>query len=169
MPKQQQHSCYNRLVMNQINNDKFTHIDETGQASMVDISSKGIQRRTATASGIITLQSATLSLIKDNQMKKGDVLSTARIAGIQAAKQTSNLIPLCHQLLTEKIKVDFEYIDNGIQVNTLVRCTGKTGVEIEAITAASIALVTIYDMCKAVDKEMVISEIKLLDKEKADI
>ncbi len=154
--------------MNQINDNKFTHIDESGQASMVDISSKGIQRRTATARGKIFLKPETLSLIKENQIKKGDVLSTARIAGIQGAKQTSNLIPLCHQLLTEKITVDFEYTENGIQVNTLVRCTGKTGVEIEAITAASIALVTIYDMCKAVDKEMLISDISLVDKKKED-
>ncbi|MCM8541321.1 MAG: cyclic pyranopterin monophosphate synthase MoaC [Lentisphaeraceae bacterium] len=155
--------------MNQISNKKFSHIDESGQASMVDISSKGIQKRTAEASGVIILQKETISQIKDNQIKKGDVLSTARIAGIQAAKQTANLIPLCHQLLTEKISVDFEYTDNGIRVNTLVRCTGKTGVEIEAITAASIALVTIYDMCKAIDKEMVISEIMLLNKVKEDI
>ena len=155
--------------MNQINPNKFSHIDENGQASMVDISSKGIQKRTAQASGIIFLQEETLSQIKDNQIKKGDVLSTARISGIQGAKQTANLIPLCHQLLTEKISVDFEYVENGIRVNTLVRCTGKTGVEIEAITAASIALVTIYDMCKAIDKEMIISDIKLLDKVKEDI
>lgn len=160
---------YNRLIMSQINNKKFTHIDESGQASMVDISAKEIQKRTAVASGKILLQKETLKLIKENQIKKGDVLSTARIAGIQAAKQTSNLIPLCHQLLTEKISVDFEYLKDGIQVNTLVRCTGKTGVEIEAITAASIALVTIYDMCKAIDKEMVISEIKLDKKTKEDI
>ena len=155
--------------MNQISNKKFSHIDESGQASMVDISSKGIQKRTAEASGVIILQKETISQIKDNQIKKGDVLSTARIAGIQAAKQTANLIPLCHQLLTEKISVDFEYTAKGIRVNTLVRCTGKTGVEIEAITAASIALVTIYDMCKAIDKEMVISEITLLKKVKEDL
>lgn len=155
--------------MSQINNKKFTHIDESGQASMVDISAKEIQKRTAVASGKIVLQKETLTLIKENQIKKGDVLSTARIAGIQAAKQTSNLIPLCHQLLTEKISVDFEYAADGIQVTSLVRCTGKTGVEIEAITAASIALVTIYDMCKAIDKEMVISEIKLDKKTKEDI
>ena len=155
--------------MNQINDNKFTHIDKNGQASMVDISSKGIQRRTAKASGCIKLLPETISLIKENQIKKGDVLSTARIAGIQGSKQTSNLIPLCHQLLTEKISVDFEYIENGIQVNTLVRCTGKTGVEIEAIMAASVALITIYDMCKAIDKEMVISDITLVDKQKEDV
>lgn len=155
--------------MNQINSNKFSHIDESGQASMVDISSKGVQKRTAEARGIIILQAETIKQIKENQIKKGDVLSTARIAGIQGAKQTANLIPLCHQLLTEKIAVDFEYIENGIQVDTLVRCTGKTGVEIEAITAASIALVTIYDMCKAIDKEMVISEITLLKKVKEDV
>lgn len=155
--------------MNQINNNKFSHIDESGQASMVDISTKGVQKRTAEASGIIILKSETIEQIKDNQIKKGDVLSTARIAGIQGAKHTANLVPLCHQLLTEKISVDFEYIENGIRVNTLVRCTGKTGVEIEAITAASIALITIYDMCKAIDKEMVISEITLVKKVKEDV
>lgn len=155
--------------MNQINNSKFSHIDESGQASMVDISTKEVQKRTAEASGIILLKSETIDQIKDNQIKKGDVLSTARIAGIQGAKHTANLVPLCHQLLTEKISVDFEYIENGIRVNTLVRCTGKTGVEIEAITAASIALITIYDMCKAIDKEMVISEITLVKKVKEDV
>ncbi len=148
---------------------KFSHIDESGQASMVDISQKIIEQRTACAEGKIFLKSETIKLIQQNQLKKGDVLSTARIAGIQAAKQTANLIPLCHQLLTEKISVDFTYIEGGISVNTLVRCTGKTGVEIEAITAASIALVTIYDMCKAVDKEMVISEIRLTEKTKSAI
>jgi len=155
--------------MNQISSKKFSHIDESGQASMVDISSKEVQKRTARATGVINLQKETLKLIRENQIKKGDVLSTARIAGIQGAKQTSSLIPLCHQLLTEKISVDFTYLKNGIQVDTLVRCTGKTGVEIEAITAASIALITIYDMCKAVDKKMVLSSITLTGKVKEDI
>ncbi len=152
-----------------MNENEFSHTDENGQASMVDISKKEVQRRTAEAEGFIFLQSETLKLIAENNMKKGDVISTARIAGIQAAKQTSNLIPLCHQLLTEKIKVDFSTEDKGIRVNTLVRCTGKTGVEIEALTAASVALLTIYDMCKAVDKKMVISNITLLNKIKEDV
>ena len=147
---------------------KFSHTDKSGQASMVDISSKVIQRRTAEATGFIHLQEETLKLIQENNMKKGDVLSTARIAGIQAAKQTAVLIPLCHQLLTEKIKVDFVTEDKGIRVNTLVRCTGKTGVEIEALTAASISLLTIYDMCKSVDKDMVIDGVTLVKKIKED-
>ena len=155
--------------MSDLDSNKLTHIDHSGQASMVDISSKNSQRRTAIASRIIYLKKDTIKQIKNNDMKKGDVLSTARIAGIQATKQTSNLIPLCHQLLTEKIKVDFKYTDAGIEVETLVRCTGKTGVEMEALTAASVALLTIYDMCKAVDKEMIISNITLENKTKQDI
>ena len=155
--------------MSDLNTNKLTHIDNNGQASMVDISDKSAQKRTAIASGIIKLAPKTIELIQNNDMKKGDVLSTARIAGIQGAKQTHNLIPLCHQLLTEKIKVDFEYIEDGIKVETLVRCTGKTGVEMEALTAASVALLTIYDMCKAVDKEMIISDITLNNKTKEDI
>ena len=155
--------------MSNLNNENLTHIDTNGQASMVDISDKSAQKRTAIASGFIHLHEKTLKLIQNNDLKKGDVLSTARIAGIQGAKQTSNLIPLCHQLLTEKIKVDFEYTEKGIKVETLVRCTGKTGVEMEALTAASVALLTIYDMCKAVDKDMVISDITLNDKTKEDV
>ena len=152
-----------------MNTPEFSHINDKGEASMVDISSKTSQRRSATAEGFIYLQKATLKLIGDNQMKKGDVISTARIAGIQGAKQTANLIPLCHQLLTEKINVDFTMENEGIRVSTFVRCTGKNGIEIEALTAASVALLTIYDMCKAVDKSMVISGIKLLTKKKEDL
>ena len=152
-----------------MNEQKFTHINDKGEASMVDISSKTSQRRSAEAEGFIQLQPQTLKLIADNQLKKGDVISTARIAGIQGAKQTALLIPLCHQLLTEKITVDFNMEENGIRVKTFVRCTGKTGIEIEAITAASVALLTVYDMCKAVDKEMIIGEIKLVSKVKEDV
>ncbi|MCM8531810.1 MAG: cyclic pyranopterin monophosphate synthase MoaC [Lentisphaeraceae bacterium] len=155
--------------MSKLDNKILTHIDKSGQASMVDISTKVIEKRTATATGKIQLNNNTLDLIRNNDLKKGDVLSTARIAGIQGAKQTSNLIPLCHQLLTEKIKVDFEYLENGIKVTTLTRCTGKTGVEMEALTAASVALLTIYDMCKAVDKDMVISDITLASKVKEKV
>jgi cyclic pyranopterin monophosphate synthase len=154
--------------MKDLTHKDLTHIDKNGQACMVDISTKNQQIRTAIASGFISLQTETLELIKNNDIKKGDVLSTARIAGIQAAKKTADLIPLCHQLLTEKIKVDFEYKEDGIYVTTLVKCTGKTGVEMEALTAASVALLTIYDMCKAVDKKMVIRDITLLEKTKVD-
>ena len=152
-----------------MNEQKFTHINDKGEASMVDISAKTPQRRSAEAEGFIQLQAATLKLISDNQLKKGDVISTARIAGIQGAKQTALLIPLCHQLLTEKITVNFNMEEKGLRVKTFVRCTGKTGIEIEAITAASIALLTVYDMCKAVDKTMIITDIKLISKIKEDI
>ena len=152
-----------------MNEQKFTHINDKGEASMVDISTKTPQRRSAEAEGFIQLQAATLKLISDNQLKKGDVISTARIAGIQGAKQTALLIPLCHQLLTEKISVNFNMEEKGLRVKTFVRCTGKTGIEIEAITAASIALLTVYDMCKAVDKTMIIGDIKLTSKIKEDI
>ena len=154
------------MIDKDLNKNQFSHTDKNGQASMVDISSKAIQRRTAEASGFINLLPETITLIQENMMKKGDVISTARIAGIQAAKKTADLIPLCHQLLTEKIKVNFEILDEGIEVKTLVRCTGKTGVEIEALTAASVALLTVYDMCKAVDKSMVIGDIRLISKTK---
>ena len=148
---------------------KLTHIDEQGKIFMVDVGDKVPLIRTAIAEGCIQLQPETLRLIQDNQLKKGDVLTTAKIAGIQAAKQTSNLIPLCHPLLTDKVSVDTEIIDDGVKVTSLVRCTGKTGVEMEALTAVSVALLTIYDMCKAVDKTMNIGNITLLDKTKVEV
>ena len=104
--------------------------------------------------------------VNENTLKKGDVLATARIAGIMAAKQTSNLIPLCHPLQLSKVEVDFDVTEDGIQVNTMAKCIGKTGVEMEALTAANVALLTIYDMCKAVDKNMVMRSIKLISKTK---
>ena len=145
---------------------KFSHINEKGEANMVDVGSKPNQERMAKASGKIFLQQETLELIKSNSIEKGDIFSVARIAGIQAAKNTFSLIPLCHQLQLTKISVDFLMEKDGIRTNSLVKCTGKTGVEMEALTAVNIALLTIYDMCKAVDKSMVISEIKLLEKTK---
>ncbi len=148
----------------------FSHTDKDGKANMVDVGSKAVQQRTATASGFISLEPGTISLIKENQIKKGDVLTVAEIAGIQAAKQTSALIPLCHPLQITKAEVDTEIIDmtnsRGIRVKATVRCNGQTGVEMEALTAVSTALLTIYDMCKAVDKKMVITGIRLLEKEK---
>ena len=120
----------------------------------------------AKASGKIFLQPKTLELIKSNSIEKGDIFSVARIAGIQAAKDTFSIIPLCHQLQLTKISVDFSTESDGISAYSLVKCTGKTGVEMEALTAVNIALLTIYDMCKAVDKKMVIGEIKLLEKTK---
>jgi cyclic pyranopterin phosphate synthase len=145
---------------------ELTHVDQQGKASMVDISDKPTQVRKAEATGCINLQPQTLTLIRDNQIKKGDVLSIARIAGIQAAKSTSSLIPLCHNLLLTHISIDFTINDTNIEVQGCARCTGATGVEMEALTGVSVALLTIYDMCKAVDKTMVISDIRLISKTK---
>lgn len=148
---------------------EFSHVDKEGKVNMVDVGDKSIQKRVAIASGHISLNSETLTKIKDNSMKKGDVLTTARIAGIQAAKQCSNLIPLCHTLLLNKVAIDTKLTEDGVKVEALARCNGQTGVEMEALTAVSVALLTIYDMCKAVDKEMIISEIQLLEKTKEDL
>ncbi len=143
---------------------KLSHIDGDGSAHMVDVGGKDETSREAIASGQISMHTGTLQAIKDNALKKGDVLSTARIAGIMAAKKTSELIPLCHPLMLTKISVDFEYLDDGILVTALVRLDGKTGVEMEALTAVNIALLTIYDMAKALQKDMVINDVKLIKK-----
>lgn len=148
---------------------QFSHIDNSGKANMVDVGHKPEQGRVAKASGFIQLQSETIQLIRENLIKKGDVLTIAEIAGIQAAKETSRLIPLCHTLLLTKVEVKTRVQENGIRVESMVKCTGKTGVEMEALTAVNIALLTIYDMCKAVDKQMVLSDIKLDFKDKKDI
>jgi len=133
---------------------------------MVDVGAKPHQKRIALARGSIRLKPATLELVRENQLKKGDVISVARIAGIQAAKQTSALIPLCHNLLLESIRVDFEVTGSGIDVSAEVQSTGQTGVEMEALTAVSVALLTVYDMCKAVDRDMLIENIHLEKKTK---
>jgi cyclic pyranopterin phosphate synthase len=146
--------------------DKLTHIDNKGKAVMVDIGEKEIQLRIAKASGHICLATDTISLIKDNLLKKGDVLSVAQIAGINAAKQTSVMIPLCHNIVLENVRVEAFVDTSGVRVESEVRCTGKTGAEMEALTAVSIALLTVYDMCKAVDKKMKIDEIFLTEKTK---
>jgi cyclic pyranopterin monophosphate synthase len=143
---------------------KLTHTDKGGNAVMIDIGSKEIQLRIAKATGHITLSSGTNKLIKENLLKKGDVLSVAQLAGISAAKQTSGLIPLCHNIVLDNIKVDAVPDSAGVMINSEVRCTGKTGVEMEALTAVSIALLTVYDMCKAVDKKMFIDYICLTEK-----
>ena len=148
---------------------ELSHINKEGKANMVDVGHKPLQNRTATASGFIQLNENTINLIKENLIKKGDVISIAEIAGIQAAKETSRLIPLCHPLQLTKVEVNATLVENGVKVNSLVRCTGQTGVEMEALTAVNLALLTIYDMCKAVDKNMIISEIRLDSKEKKDI
>jgi cyclic pyranopterin monophosphate synthase len=147
---------------------EFSHLNRKGEAHMVDITHKDEQVRTAIASGKIYLQSQTLELIKTGTVAKGDIFPVARIAGIQAAKSTSGMIPLCHQLKLTKVSVDFYTDTDGIRTEAMAKCTGKTGVEMEALTAVSVALLTIYDMCKAVDKSMVMGEIKLLEKKKED-
>ena len=133
---------------------------------MVDVSGKPAQTREAVAMGFISLQSDTLDLIRQNGLKKGDVLAVARIAGIQAAKQTQLLIPLCHQIPLSKVAVDFELQATGIQITATTKTIAQTGVEMEALTAVSLAALTIYDMCKAVDKSMVIQEVRLISKTK---
>ena len=146
--------------------NEFSHIDSEGKAKMVDVGDKKAQNRIAKAKGKISLNENTIELIKENNIKKGDVLTISEIAGIQAAKKNSELIPLCHPLQITKINVDTTIINDGVIVECEVRCIGQTGVEMEALTGVSVALLTIYDMCKAVDKEMVMSEIKLLEKTK---
>lgn len=143
---------------------KLTHLDESGAAHMVDVSGKADTAREATAEGRISMSAEALTAIKEGSAKKGDVLATARIAGIMAAKQTSDLIPLCHPLALTKVSVDFTFETNGICVTSLARLSGQTGVEMEALTATSIALLTLYDMAKALDKAMVISGVRLLSK-----
>jgi cyclic pyranopterin phosphate synthase len=147
---------------------KLSHINNEGKANMVDVSHKPEQTRIAIASGFIQLQPETLKLINENMIKKGDVLTIAEIAGIQAAKETSRLIPLCHTLMLTKVDVKTVITETGVLVESTVKCNGQTGVEMEALTAVNIALLTIYDMCKAVDKTMVLSDIKLDSKEKTD-
>ncbi len=148
---------------------KFSHTDQEGRASMVDVGDKPLQRRIAIASGVIRLQPETLSLVRENQLRKGDVITVAEIAGIQAAKRTHELIPLCHPLQLTKIDVKCKIIDHGIEVTAGAYCNGQTGVEMEALTAVSTALLTIYDMCKAVDKNMVLENIRLIEKTKAHL
>ncbi len=147
----------------------LSHTDDGGRVNMVDVGEKPISKRSARAKGHISLAAETISLIRDNSLKKGDLLASAEIAGIMAAKKTSELIPLCHPLLLTKVGVYLTIDDNGVEAESLVCCTGTTGVEMEALTAVSIALLTIYDMCKAVDKKMVIDKIELLEKSKKTI
>jgi len=147
---------------------KFTHTDSQGKANMVDVGHKKSQLRIAKAEGIIHLSAETLALIAENTIKKGDVLTVAQIAGIQAAKQTANLVPLCHTLLLTRVDVSLEMIVGGVKASSEVHCIGQTGVEMEALTAVSIALLTVYDMCKAVDKQMVLENIYLIEKTKQD-
>ncbi len=148
---------------------EFTHIDKSGKANMVDVGHKIIQKRTARATGFIRLQTQTIKLIQDNEMKKGDVLTISEIAGIQGGKRTSELIPLCHPLQITKLDVKASLEENGVRIYSEARCNGQTGIEMEALTAINIALLTIYDMCKAVDKTMIIENVQLLEKTKTDL
>ncbi len=152
--------------MSQNTSSQLSHTDSEGKAKMVDVGHKPDQKRTAIAAGFIELAPETLALIRENRIKKGDVITVARIAGIQAAKRTWDLIPLCHPLSLNFIDLRESYRDNGIYMEAEARTTGKTGVEMEALTAVSVALLTIYDMCKAVDKQMVLGSIQLLEKRK---
>jgi len=145
---------------------KLTHFDKYGKARMVDVSEKPVTEREAVARGVISMKKATLRMIKDCRIAKGDVLGVARVAGILAAKKTSELIPMCHPLNIASINIDFD-IDtknSRIQIESRVRITGQTGVEMEALTAVSAAALTIYDMCKSADREMIISDIMLVEK-----
>jgi cyclic pyranopterin phosphate synthase len=145
---------------------KLTHLDEKGRAKMVDVSEKQITRREAVARGSVYMKPDTIKLIKDRKIPKGDVFSVAKIAGISAAKKTSELIPLCHPLSIASVDIDFDLNGkkNKVEIEARVKVIGQTGVEMEALTAVSVAALTIYDMCKAVDKEMVISDIMLMEK-----
>ena len=146
--------------------NKFTHIDSKGDAVMVDVSGKTITARTAVACGRIAMSRDCYEAVKAGAMKKGDVLGVARIAGIMGAKRTSDLIPLCHILNLTKCGVEFMFHDDTSEIEgrCMVKCDGKTGVEMEALTGVSVALLTVYDMCKAVQKDMVITDIRLLSK-----
>jgi cyclic pyranopterin monophosphate synthase len=143
---------------------KLTHIDETGRANMVDVSGKAVTAREAVAEGFVRMDPATLALALSGDAKKGDVRATAEIAGIMAAKRTSELIPLCHPLALSKVEVRVEPGDGGLAVTARVRTTGQTGVEMEALTAVSVACLTVYDMLKAADKAMTIEAVRLLTK-----
>ena len=144
--------------------DALSHIDEHGNARMVDVSDKDVTQREATARGRVLMKPDTMAKIVEGQMPKGDVLATARIAGIMAGKRTADLVPMCHPLSLDAAGVDFAYEDNAIRVTATASLTGKTGVEMEAIVAATMALVTIYDMAKALDKAMVIEDVRLIEK-----
>lgn len=148
---------------------KLSHTDSKGKANMVDVGNKPIQKRTAIARGHIKISDEAIRLIKENSNKKGDVLTISEIAGIQGGKRTSELIPLCHPLQITKVDVKAKLDDKGVEVTAETRCIGQTGIEMEALTAVSVSLLTIYDMCKAVDKKMVIENIILLKKTKNDI
>ena len=144
----------------------FTHFNEDGNAVMVDVGAKAETKREALASGVIRMSEECFQKVKEGSMKKGDVLGVARIAGIMGAKKTAELIPLCHLLNLTKVEIDFEYLEeeHGIRAICHTACTGRTGVEMEALTGVQVTLLTIYDMCKAIDKHMVMTDIHLVEK-----
>ena len=145
----------------------LTHVNVHGEANMVDVTEKQITQRQAVAEGYISMSAQAFTMLKDNTHAKGDVLSIARIAGIQGAKKCSELIPLCHPLMLSKVQLDFQTLDEGnrVRIQALCKLAGQTGVEMEALTAVSVAALTLFDMCKAVDPHMVINNIKVLSKQ----
>jgi len=147
----------------------LSHVDGAGKAKMVDVSGKARVRRTAMAAGRVDLAPATVELVRANALAKGDVLAAARIAGIMAAKRTSELVPLCHNIEIEQVSVDLELLPDGVEIRARAICTDKTGIEMEALTAVAIAALTVYDMCKAVDKAMVVRDIRLVEKTKEEL
>jgi len=148
---------------------KLTHLDSEGRPTMVDVTAKEIVHRVARATGSIRLQPQTIALIESGGVKKGNVLTTAELAGIQAAKRTGDLIPLCHPLPLSHVEVRAELTTDGVMVNSSVTCVARTGVEMEALTAVQLALLTVYDMCKAVDKTMVMEGVQLVEKKKTPL
>ena len=149
--------------------ERLTHVGADGRAQMVDVSSKPMSARTAIAVGKIRLQKETIDLVRKNEIAKGDVMATARIAGIQAAKQTPRLIPLCHTLPLSEVKIDIVMLDDSAEVTCTARTVAQTGVEMEALVGVSVALLTIYDMCKAVDKKMEMFDVRLVQKSKVAV
>jgi cyclic pyranopterin phosphate synthase len=148
---------------------RLSHIDSDGRAKMVDVSAKPLSARTAVAEGRISLAKGTVALIRKNEIAKGDVFATARLAGIQAAKRTASLIPLCHTIPLSEVKIDVDLSKDGAEVTCTARTVAQTGVEMEALTGVTVALLTIYDMCKAVDKEMVVGDVRLVEKTKRPV
>lgn len=148
---------------------KLTHLDAQGNAHMVDISDKQRVKRTAVARGCIRLLPGTVRRLRANALKKGDALACARIAGIMAAKKTSELIPLCHGIAVDHVSIDFKIRKDGIDIIATAICVDKTGIEMEALTAVSVAALTLYDMCKAIDRQMIIGDISLVKKEKRTV
>lgn len=144
---------------------ELSHLDEHGRARMVDVSDKAETRRLAVAEGFVRMQTATVGVIERREVAKGDVFTVARVAGILAAKQTASLIPMCHPLLLTDVVVELETCPEGVQIRASVSTIGRTGAEMEALTAVSVAALTVYDMCKAVDKTMVLGEIRLIHKQ----